>query len=141
MNDEEIIDKLIDLTEGTIDHFDREDAMDMLYEVKRLLGKREALEREPCEDCISRQAVLGMKIIAPIALAANGEAVQYKEVVFVRDLEELPSVTPQPKIGRWIRQTDDYHDYYECEHCGIAVGLDDIRNYCPNCGAKMEVEE
>ena len=47
----------------------------------------------------------------------------------------------EAKIGHWIRQTDDYHDYYECEHCGIAVGLDDIKNYCPNCGAKMESEE
>lgn len=43
----------------------------------------------------------------------------------------------EPKTGHWARQTDDYHDYYECEHCGIAVGLDDIKNYCPNCGAKM----
>jgi rubrerythrin len=48
----------------------------------------------------------------------------------------------EPKTGHWVRQTDDYHDYYECEYCGIAVGLDDIKNYCPNCGAKMEeVEE
>lgn len=39
MSDKEIIEKLIDLTEGTIDHFDREDAMDMLYEVKMILGK------------------------------------------------------------------------------------------------------
>ena len=52
-------------------------------------------------------------------------------------LEKLPSVTPKEKIGHWIRQTDDYHDYYECEHCGIAVGLDDIKNFCPNCGARM----
>lgn len=41
MSDKEIIDKLIDLTDGNIDHFDREDAMDMLYEIKRLIDKRE----------------------------------------------------------------------------------------------------
>lgn len=29
--------KLKDLTEGTIDHFDRDDAMDMLYEVKEIV--------------------------------------------------------------------------------------------------------
>ena len=45
------------------------------------------------------------------------------------------------KTGKWVRQTDDYHDYYECENCGIAVGLDDVKNYCPNCGAKMEGAE
>ena len=43
----------------------------------------------------------------------------------------------EPKTGHWVRQTDDYHDYYECEYCGIAVGLDDIKNYCPNCGCRM----
>ena len=32
--------------------------------------------------------------------------------------------------------------YYECENCGIGVGFDDVRNFCPNCRAKMqEVEE
>lgn len=40
--------------------------------------------------------------------------------------------------SRWSRQTDTYHDYYECEQCGIAIGIDDIRNFCPNCGARME---
>ena len=53
----------------------------------------------------------------------------------------IKALEQQPKTGHWIRQTDDYHDYYECEYCGIAVGLDDIRNYCPNCGAKMESED
>ena len=45
------------------------------------------------------------------------------------------------RTGKWIRQTDDYRDYYECDNCGIAVGLDDVKDYCPKCGFKMEVEE
>lgn len=39
MSNNEAINKLKDLTEGTIDHFDLEDAMDMLYEVKYILSK------------------------------------------------------------------------------------------------------
>ena len=40
--------------------------------------------------------------------------------------------------GEWIVQEDDYHHYWECSECGMGVGLDDIRNFCPNCGAHMK---
>ena len=43
--------------------------------------------------------------------------------------------------GTWDRQTNDYVDYYCCSNCGMAVGIYDVKNYCPNCGAKMDVEE
>lgn len=40
VTDKEIVDKLIELTDGTIDHFDLDDAMDLLYEVKTTLSRR-----------------------------------------------------------------------------------------------------
>ena len=33
------ISRIENLVEGTIDHFDRDDALDLLYEVKRVIGK------------------------------------------------------------------------------------------------------
>jgi len=36
-HDSEIIEKIRDIVNGTIDHLDRDDALDMLYEIKRLL--------------------------------------------------------------------------------------------------------
>lgn len=36
-HDSEIIEKIRDIVEGTIDHLDREDALDTLYEIKRLV--------------------------------------------------------------------------------------------------------
>lgn len=33
------VSRIEELVEGTIDHFDRDDALDMLYEVKRVIGK------------------------------------------------------------------------------------------------------
>ena len=32
--------KIADLVEGTIDHFDRDDAMDLLYQIKEVLNER-----------------------------------------------------------------------------------------------------
>ena len=48
-------------------------------------------------------------------------------------VEYLPSVTQ--KTGRWI-----FNGYYECSECGKTT-YNDTYKYCPNCGAKMEVEE
>ena len=47
----------------------------------------------------------------------------------------------EPRKGKWIIQSNTYHEYWECDQCGMGVGLDDVRNYCPNCGAKMEESE
>lgn len=97
----------------------------------------ESLKAKPCEDAISRQAMLdGLAGIAKAKARSDAQKALMGRVMFFT--EQLPPVTPKPKMGKWIRQGNDYTDYYECEHCGIAVGLDDIKNYCPNCGAKME---
>ena len=40
MTDKEIVDYLIELTDGTIDHFDLDDAMDLLCEIKTTLSRR-----------------------------------------------------------------------------------------------------
>ena len=65
------------------------------------------------------------------------------------ELAKLPSVTPQePKTGHWIEQDGfDGDTYYDCSECGESFCLidgtptDNLYNYCPNCGAKMEVED
>ena len=56
--------------------------------------------------------------------------------IIEREINAIPSAD-RPR-GEWIEQEDDYHHYWECSECGMGVGLDDIRNYCPNCGAKMK---
>ena len=64
-----------------------------------------------------------------------------------KELEKLPSVSTE-KTGRWIEQEGyDGDTYYDCSECGESFCLidgtptDNLYNYCPNCGAKMEVEE
>lgn len=36
-HDSDIVEKIRDIVDGTIDHLDRDDALDMLYEIKRLV--------------------------------------------------------------------------------------------------------
>ena len=95
----------------------------------------EALNQQTCEDRISREAVGNM--LNRMQMKKDDTWYDYYQKA-LKELSELPPVYPKQKEGHWIRQTNDYHDYYECEHCGIAVGLDDIKNYCPNCGANMK---
>ena len=103
-----------------------------------------ALEQEPCEDAISRQAALvRIKNLYPDMpdvdyIAARQEWLKkyapYMECENV--IEQLPSVTPQePKTGHWI----DHDKHIECDKCKTWFLKDHLirKSYCPNCGAKM----
>lgn len=94
----------------------------------------EVLGQEPCEDCISRQAMLDatVKKNSIWNSITNSKGENLEEII-----SQLPPATPQPKIGHWI--VGNYH--IRCSECGEDYTYR-LRNYCPNCGAKMqEVEE
>lgn len=55
-----------------------------------------------------------------------------------KTINDLPSVTPQPKKGHWIAMSEGFTPY-ECSECE-SVEFKKSK-YCPNCGAKMEVED
>ena len=99
----------------------------------------ELLKQEPCEDAISRQAVLDM---AYDMSEIDGE--HFTEpcmVVEVEDIEKLPPVTTVREHGEWIERIDrdDYNDYehiwYECTKCHRDA--DRPFDFCPRCGADM----
>ena len=135
-----------------------------VYEEHKLI--LELLKQKPCEDCVSRQAVLEN------AKAYNIDWDTYTPlVVDVEDIEDLPSVTPvsciakitfnkddlqklvdekvkeitvERKKGKWIELEDfNYSDRGEplvkCSVCNGCNGYVKSR-YCPNCGAEMEGE-
>lgn len=90
-----------------------------------------ALKQEPSDDCISREA----------AIKAFGDVhpMDYNTQAYITNIQNLPSVTPKPKIGRWIPRSHVFGVAY-CSECDFELKIDDT-NYCPNCGAKMESEE
>lgn len=114
------------------------------------------LEQQPCEDCISRQAIKEMlneewTKYMPMELDINLSFVLEK-------ISELPSVTPKgvtitdfadrcrecgkQKVGKWIDtgigREELYGEMFVCSECN---NVSYYENYCPNCGAKMEVKE
>lgn len=52
------------------------------------------------------------------------------------------AVTPKQKVGKWIRVDEDKCKCDQCEIISfIAMYPTGDINYCPNCGAKMRVEQ
>lgn len=93
-------------------------------------------EQEPCEDTISRQAVLEIQ-------AKYAEYIGATKFWQMRDdIKALPSVTPQPKTGHWIIIDDCENFLAKCSECGWIEDSRMINKYpyC-RCGAKMESEE
>ena len=101
-----------------------------------------ALEQEPCDDAISRRAVLDelnkwdwQELYLPI---------HFKENI----IDVVPSVRPQePKTGHWIEKDGfDGDTYYDCSVCGESwttidgTPWNNGMNFCPCCGAKMRKE-
>ena len=97
---------------------------------------------EPCEDCISREAV---KNILPRQKFVSYEAY----LSCVADVDKLQSVTPARKKGKWINRssTNSCGIRYvasECSCCHKKTFFDCdqlVYRYCPNCGTEMREEE
>ena len=112
-------------------------ALENLIQSIYLKGYNEALEQEPCEDAISRQAVDEIK---ELMTDINGDTVYAARM---SDIRQLPPVTPQPKMGRWIEVIDEIDSlgnktwHHKCSMCGNEdSGFGDYK-YCPKCGARM----
>ena len=86
---------------------------------------------EPCEDAVSRQAV--------IDITAETGALETQ-----RRVMELPSVQPKAREGRWLHRNDDHNDWSECSECGYGdegeVKFGKETPYCPYCGSRNKGE-
>lgn len=113
-------------------------------------------ELKPCEDCISRQAVLDIITFEDKWLFdANGHNAN-THIAFSSlesRVKALPSVTPERPKGKWIKIQSGDEDFPEsivCSRCkneNSHLDFDEHNNvigkvfvtskYCPNCGAEM----
>lgn len=109
----------------------------------------EALEQEPCGDCVSREAVENAIKHAEVNFTVNSDIDFTKHIREVHEivngivdaqikaLRDLPSVTPQPKMGRWIDVDGIWFKCSECDaHRKMMPAYKEY--YCPNCGCRMQ---
>lgn len=108
-----------------------------------------ALEQGPCEDVISRQAVINAFERFIHELGIEDKPYNYGEMAL--SPQNVPSVTPQPKTGHWIGHREHCENlgvmpsglgaYEWCSNCDCGIDVREWHrnhyNYCPNCGVKM----
>lgn len=107
--------------------------------------------QEPCEDAISRQAVLDAIDVkawefCDYLISKNRNDEQKPVSHFADNLrecvrEELPSVNPQAKTGHWVYKIyGEFHeqgDWY-CSHCDYQYNYGNGHaKFCPECGYEM----
>ena len=116
-------------------------------------------KQQPCEDCISREATIDAlwKALYEYENKTEKQFIDSDELdiadwsqhrVFVQNMSDidrqtilnLPSVTPQPKVGKWNYVTHYARRYRVCSECNAEKEDDRATgwNFCPNCGADME---
>lgn len=97
------------------------------YDVVQILDKY--AEQEPCDDAVSREAILKQ-----LRGCLTGGETEYQYVKL--HINNIPSVRPQEQTGHWIKSKDGY---MRCDQCGSRGSAIKAR-FCHHCGAKMESE-
>ena len=103
-------------------------------------------------DCISRQAAID---ICRAPHMRNADCSDFEMAIMMLppaqpkllqpwEVLAAQAVLPQPKMGKWIYHIDDLfpaESTMECNQCHAEQPLTCDDEFCPHCGAKMEVTE
>lgn len=127
MTNEEAIKVLREASDSEVRYGDTDNHYDeVMKRVEAFDMAIKALEQKPCEDCISREAVLEIL-----------EKEEFKGDAIYEIEKKLPPVTPTRPTGKWI-DIGDEGLVFKCSLCGNKNTIES--HFCPNCGARMEEE-
>ena len=93
----------------------------------------------PFVDCISRASVneLVDELARRLSDERCGPPIRGREPgVIMHNILDLPSVEPERKKGKW--RVECFNVW--CTNCGFHPKAIEAIEYCPKCGAEMEVE-
>lgn len=98
---------------------------------------RQFKEQEPCEDCVSRQAVTDTveNTIAkyiPIFIGRY-EKIPLELALAIKD---VPPVVPERKKGKWIVEVWNNREHHTCSACQRVVDYEPCYHFCPYCGSQ-----
>lgn len=105
-----------------------------------------ALEQEHCDNAISKASVFEiMGNLMSIPYDFDRWITEKDVSESMDEIRDLPSVAPIRKKGKWVKVTNG-RGGHECNICHAYApsyqnGDEHLSEFCPNCGAKMEVEE
>lgn len=95
-----------------------------------------------CEDCVSREKAKQF-LYERIDRLNDDELYDIFSRIIDDMYNELPSITPKKKVGKWIKYNIDIAPHpLHCSECGWSnhhlnrTIVSDFK-HCPNCGAKM----
>lgn len=141
---EQAIDRYTNNAEYERIHGSLQGCLDFRQLAEWLKDYKRLLEQQPCENCISRQAVLDIDFKRIILTTAKpAETIEQK-------VKALPPVAPKQK-GHWDHGKEisreyrgqtlvniNYLDWYcsNC-HCVVEQSIKPEWSYCPNCGCRM----
>ena len=153
MTREEIIDRLKAISRHAVHTYGEEPFVMSLDDGIAVCEAIEALKQEPCNDCISRKSVKAKMFDLP---KPKSNKSYWNGADDVGDIvDALPSVQPRRK-GKWQKERPNQKCGYVfvCSICGgrahqilgnqarsRTIPKPCSYKYCPNCGAKMEIED
>ena len=104
--------------------------------IEALQAAIEALQPEPCEDCVNREKVADE--------FASWFGYNYQNQFFYKRLKDMKSVQPERKKGKWVLihpLQDDDGGAYACSECHSGDYGCERNKYCRWCGAEMKEKE
>ena len=83
-----------------------------------------------------------LPVVTECCMDEAGYLAKFK-VVHEEDIKKAPTIEAEPvKHGRWERvPSNGIGGTARCSICGKAIYGYHTMNYCPNCGANMDLEE